>query len=58
LPNAYSAHLYHTLGLYLASLPFQLVASMGWATIVVAFIASFTLLGLLAIAGEIEEPFG
>lgn len=31
---------------------------MGWATIAVMFISSFTLLGILAIAGEIENPFG
>ena len=58
IPRAYSIHLRQTLMLYIAALPFQLVISMGWATIPVTFIASFTLLGILAIAGEIENPFG
>jgi predicted membrane chloride channel (bestrophin family) len=31
---------------------------MGWATIIVFFIASFSLLGVVAIASEIEEPLG
>jgi putative membrane protein len=44
--------------MYIAFLPFQLVNLVGWATIIVVFIASFTLLGVLAIAREIEEPFG
>ena len=58
IPRAYSIHLRQTLMLYIAALPFQLVNTMGWATIPVTFIASFTLLGILAIAGEIENPFG
>ena len=65
IPHAYSLHLTlifanssQTLMLYLATLPFQLVAIMGYATIAVVFISSFTLLGILAISGEIENPFG
>jgi ion channel-forming bestrophin family protein len=33
IPRAYSIHLQQTLLLYLVSLPFQIVASMGWATV-------------------------
>ncbi|KAI8910893.1 Bestrophin, RFP-TM, chloride channel-domain-containing protein [Gorgonomyces haynaldii] len=58
IPKAYSIHLKQTLFLYLATLPFQLLQQLGWVTIPVVFIASFTLLGILAIAGEIENPFG
>lgn len=58
IPFAYTIHLKQTLFLYLASLPFQLLSSMGWATIPILFIASFTLLGIESIGGEIENPFG
>ena len=58
IPKAYSIHLKQTLFLYLLTLPFQLVGLLGWVTIPCVFIASFTLLGILAIAGEIENPFG
>ena len=40
--------------LYLVTLPFQLVSTIGWATIICVFIASFTFMGTLEIAGEIE----
>ncbi|KAH9249898.1 UPF0187 protein [Batrachochytrium salamandrivorans] len=40
------------------TLPFQLVIGMGWATIPIVAVASFTLLGIEAIGGEIENPFG
>jgi ion channel-forming bestrophin family protein len=33
IPKAYSIHLKQTLLLYLVSLPFQMVSSMGWATV-------------------------
>jgi ion channel-forming bestrophin family protein len=58
IPLAYSIHLNQTLFFYLTTLPFQIVTTMHWATIGVMFIASFTLLGIHAIAKEIENPFG
>lgn len=65
IPIAFSIHLRQSLILYLASLPFQLVPLLGtpilsteWKMIFVMFITSFTLLGILAISGEIENPFG
>ncbi|KAI8910895.1 Bestrophin, RFP-TM, chloride channel-domain-containing protein [Gorgonomyces haynaldii] len=58
IPKAYNIHLKQTLFLYLITLPFQVVGKLGWATIPVVLIASFTLTGILAIAGEIENPFG
>ncbi|KAI9092671.1 Bestrophin/UPF0187 [Phlyctochytrium arcticum] len=58
LPFAYSIHLKQTLIVYLLSLPFQLVTGNKWGTIPLLFLASFTLLGLEAIGGEIENPFG
>ncbi|KAI8907018.1 Bestrophin/UPF0187, partial [Powellomyces hirtus] len=58
LPFAYGIHLKQTLMLYLLSLPFQLLKKSEWSTIPVQFLAAFTLLGLEAIGGEIENPFG
>ncbi|KAJ3023149.1 hypothetical protein HKX48_004090 [Thoreauomyces humboldtii] len=58
LPLAYSVHLKQTLIVYLLSLPFQLCATNGWGTIPIQLVASFTLMGLEAIGGEIENPFG
>ncbi|TPX71513.1 hypothetical protein SpCBS45565_g01042 [Spizellomyces sp. 'palustris'] len=58
LPFAYSIHLKQTLIVYLLSLPFQLVVDNKWGTIPVTLLAAFTLLGLEAIGGEIENPFG
>ncbi|KAJ3041510.1 hypothetical protein HDV00_009306 [Rhizophlyctis rosea] len=58
IPLAYSIHLKQTLMLYLISLPFQLVSKLYWGTIPVIFLASFTLLGIESIGGEIENPFG
>ncbi|KAL2917813.1 hypothetical protein HK105_202686 [Polyrhizophydium stewartii] len=58
IPQAYSIHLKQTLFLYMLALPFQLVGTMGWSTIPIVFIAAFTLQGIEAIAGEIENPFG
>ncbi|KAL2917898.1 hypothetical protein HK105_202311 [Polyrhizophydium stewartii] len=58
IPLAYSIHLKQTLFLYILSLPFQIVSAMGWVTIPIVFVASFTLLGIETIGGEIENPFG
>ncbi|KAJ3047691.1 hypothetical protein HK097_011296 [Rhizophlyctis rosea] len=58
IPLAYNVHLKQTLMLYILSLPFQLVSSLKWGTIPVMLIASFTLLGIESIGGEIENPFG
>ncbi|KAJ3175545.1 hypothetical protein HK101_010637 [Irineochytrium annulatum] len=58
IPLAYSIHLKQTLMLYLLSLPFQLTPSIYWGAIPAVAIASFTLLGIEAIGGQIENPFG
>ncbi|KAI8817991.1 Bestrophin/UPF0187 [Fimicolochytrium jonesii] len=58
LPFAYGVHLKQTLVLYLLSLPFQLLDACKWSTIPMCALAAFTLLGLEAIGGEIENPFG
>ncbi|KAI8910885.1 Bestrophin, RFP-TM, chloride channel-domain-containing protein [Gorgonomyces haynaldii] len=58
IPAAYSIHLKQTVYIYLGSLPFQLFSTLHWATIPVMLICSFVMLGILGIAGEIENPFG
>ncbi|KAF0478659.1 UPF0187-domain-containing protein [Gigaspora margarita] len=58
LPIAFSIHLYQTLWVYCLSLPFQLVASVGWITIVIVFFVSFILFGVERIAAEVQNPFG
>ncbi|KAJ3125663.1 hypothetical protein HK098_008323 [Nowakowskiella sp. JEL0407] len=58
IPIAYAVHLRQILILYILSVPFQTVVLMNWATIPVVFISSFMLLGIEAIGGEIENPFG
>ncbi|KAF8940301.1 Bestrophin, RFP-TM, chloride channel-domain-containing protein [Dissophora ornata] len=57
IPLAYSIHLHHATWIYLLSLPFQLVANMDEVMIPAVMLASFTLLGILGIGYEIENPF-
>lgn len=58
LPFVYSAHIRHTVWIYLFFLPFQLVGEFGWSTIPGVGIAAFIYLGFLAAGEEIEQPFG
>lgn len=57
IPFAYSVHISQTTNLYLLALPFQLIGGLHWWSIAVVLIASFILLGLDAIAADIENPF-
>lgn len=57
LPFAYVVHLRRSLVAYLATLPFAMLASFGWATIPIVFAASYVLLGIEEIGVEIEDPF-
>ncbi|KAG0052661.1 hypothetical protein BGZ83_002318 [Gryganskiella cystojenkinii] len=57
IPLAYSIHLHHATWIYLLALPFQLVASMGPMVVIATMLTAFTLLGILAAAYEIENPF-
>lgn len=58
VPLAYSIHLKQLLLIYCLTLPFTLVADLGWLTGVAAALVSFTMLGIEAIALDIENPFG
>ena len=58
LPLAYSVHLVQAVWIHLLLLPVQLVANVGWWACVAIAFTSFTLLGILRISSEIENPFG
>ncbi|KAF9090996.1 hypothetical protein BGX29_011192 [Mortierella sp. GBA35] len=57
IPLAYSIHLHHATWIYLLALPFQLVSNMKEMVIPATMLAAFTLLGILGIGYEIENPF-
>lgn len=58
MPMAYSIHLKQLLMLYCLALPFQMVASVGWATPFLVGLISFAVFGIEEIGIEIENPFG
>lgn len=58
LPFVYAALIKLLLLLYLASLPFVLVAKMGFVAPLVVAVVSFGLLGIEEAGIEIEDPFG
>jgi Predicted membrane protein len=58
IPLAYAIHLKQLLLIYCLSLPFQIVAKMGWYTAPLTALISFTLLGIEEIGNQIEDPFG
>ena len=58
LPFAYMLHLRRTLILFLLTLPFALVETFGWVTVLVVVMVAYTFLGIEEIGVEIEEPFG
>ncbi|KAJ3053557.1 hypothetical protein HK097_003986 [Rhizophlyctis rosea] len=58
IPMAYHVHLRQSLWLYLISLPFQTIQTIGWGTVPVVMLASFTMLGIDSIGRQIEDPFG
>ncbi|KAI1320033.1 hypothetical protein EDD11_002365 [Mortierella claussenii] len=57
IPLAYSIHLHHATWIYLLALPFQLVSNLGALMIPAVALSAFTLLGILGIGYEIENPF-
>ncbi|GJJ71236.1 ion channel-forming bestrophin family protein [Entomortierella parvispora] len=57
IPLAYSIHLHHATWIYILALPFQLVSGMAALMIPAVMLAAFTLLGILGIGYEIENPF-
>jgi ion channel-forming bestrophin family protein len=51
-------HLRRALVLYCFSLPFALVNTFGWWTILATFSIAYILFGIEEIGVEIEDPFG
>lgn len=58
LPFAYVVHLRRVLVLYCFTLPFALVETFGWATVLDVFLLTYTFFGIEEIGVEIEGPFG
>ncbi len=58
LPFAYVVHLRRALILYNFTLPFALVDSFGWGTILATLMVAYTFFGIEEIGVEIEDPFG
>ena len=58
MPFAYMVHLRRTLILFILTLPFALVDTFGWTTLLVVLLIAHTFLGIEEIGVEIEDPFG
>jgi ion channel-forming bestrophin family protein len=58
LPFAYVVHLRRALILYCMTLPFALIESYGWSTILDTMIIAYVFFGIEEIGVEIEDPFG
>lgn len=58
LPFAYMLLVHRTTYLYCITLPFGLVASLGWVTPLICAVIAYTFFGLDALSEELEEPFG
>lgn len=58
LPFAYVVHLRRALVLYCFTLPFAMVETFGWATILDVALVAYTFFGIEEIGVEIEGPFG
>ncbi|KAF8985184.1 hypothetical protein BGZ46_005730 [Entomortierella lignicola] len=58
IPLAYCIHLRQVVYAYCLALPFTFLEALGWLTIPLMCLVSFTLFGIEAIGSEIENPFG
>lgn len=58
LPLAYAIAISQITWVYVMLLPFQLIEPLGYIAIPATVAASYIILGLLLIGGEIENPFG
>lgn len=58
LPFAYVVHLRRALILYCITLPFALIESYGWSTIIDTLLIAYIFFGIEEIGVEIEDPFG
>lgn len=51
-------HLRRALVMYCFTLPFALVESFGWTTVLDTLILAYTFFGIEEIGAQIEDPFG
>ncbi|MFV0493856.1 bestrophin family protein [Mycobacterium sp.] len=58
MPFAYAVHLRRALVAYCFTLPFAMVETFGWTTIIDVLIIAYTFFGIEEIGVEIESPFG
>jgi putative membrane protein len=58
IPLAYAVHLHHILWIFILTMPIQLMQELVWWSIPVVGLTSFSLLGILGINWEIDNPFG
>jgi putative membrane protein len=58
LPFAYVVHLRRVLVIYCFTLPFALVETFGWFTVLDVLLVAYTYFGIEEIGVEIEGPFG
>jgi putative membrane protein len=58
IPVAYLIHMKQVLALFGCVLPFALVGEMGWWTVLIVSLITFTLYGIEGIGQQLEDPFG
>jgi len=58
MPFAYMVHQRRAIIIYCFTLPFALLESFGWFTILATLLIAYTLYGIEEIGVEIEDPFG
>ncbi len=58
LPIAYVLHLKRFLYIFCLSLPFPLVSSFGWWSVLIVMLFGYAFIGIEEIGVEIEDPFG
>jgi putative membrane protein len=58
LPFAYVVHLRRALVIYCFTLPFALVETFGWTTVLDVLLVAYTFFGIEEIGVQIEGPFG
>lgn len=56
IPVAYSVHLHHMTWIYILALPFQLIGLLGWWTVAIVGVATFSFLGILEI-GKVSKKY-
>ena len=58
IPVAYLIHIRQVLALFGGVLPFAMVGEIGWWTVLVVSLVTFTLYGIEGIGQQLEDPFG